>query len=113
MYKMYGVESAGKKGVNVVSGIIGANKRWIELFLIGVITLEYIPHEVLGIRVKRMFAPINDTLRSLFRNQFFHLALFITMLWSCCIKKDLILFILLAIFMMTYRIHHEMDEHRR
>ena len=110
---MYGVESAGKKGVTFVSGIIGANKRWIELFLVGVITLEYIPHEVLGFKLKKMFAPVNDSLRSLFRNQFFHLALFITMVWSCCIKRDLILFLLLSIFMMTYRIHHELDEHRR
>ena len=113
MYKMYGVESAGKKGVSVVSGIIGANKRWIELFLVGVITLEYIPHDILGFKLKRLFAPVNDTLRSLFRNQLFHLVLFITMVWSCCIKKDLILFILLAIFMMTYRIHHEIDEKQR
>ena len=110
---MNSVESAGKKGVAAVSGIIGANKRWIELFLVGVITLEYIPHEVLGFRLKRMFSPVNNTLRSLFRNQLFHIALFIVMIWSCCVKKDLILFILLSIFMMTYRIHHEIDGTRR
>lgn len=113
MYKMNTVESVGKKGVSVVSGVIGANKRWIELFLVGVIALEYIPHNVLGFKLKRMLSPINETFRVLFRNQFFHLALFVTMLWSCCIKKDLILFILLSIFMMTYRIHHEIDENPR
>ena len=107
------VESVGKKGVSVVSGVIGSNKRWIELFLVGVINLEYIPHDVLGFKLKRMLSPINDLLRSLFRNQFFHIALFVVMIWSCCVKKDLILFILLSIFMMTYRIHHEIDEHRR
>lgn len=110
---MYGVESAGKKGVSVVSGIIGANKRWIELFLVGVITLEYIPHEVLGIKLKQMLSPFTDSLRGLFRNQLFHTVLFIVMLWSCCIKRDMTLFILLAIFMMTYRIHHEIDTRGR
>ena len=110
---MNSVESAGKKGVADVSGIIGANKRWIELFLVGFITLEYIPHDILGFKLKRMLSPINNTLQSFFRNRAFHLGLFIVMIWSCCIKKDLILFILLSIFMMTYRIHHEIEENRR
>ena len=107
------VESVGKKSISVVSGIIGSNKRWIELFLVGIITLEYIPHEVLGFKLKKMLAPVNDSLRSLFQNQFLHLALFITMVWSCCIKRDLVLFLLLSIFMMTYRINHELDDPRR
>ena len=112
MYKMYGVESAGKKGVAAVSGIIGANKRWIELFLVGVIALEYIPHNVLGFKLKRMLSPINETFRVLFRNQFFHLALFVTMIWAL-LGGNRHFFILLAIFMMTYRIHHEIDENPR
>jgi hypothetical protein len=31
-------------------------------------------------------------------------------LWSCCIKRDMNLFLLLSIFMMTYRIHQEVEE---
>jgi len=104
------VENVGKKGISVVSNVIGANKRYIELFIIGVILIEYLPHEIMGFKAKALFKPIMDPIRVAFRNPIFHLFLFVTLLWSCCIKKDMNLFLLLSIFMMTYRIHQEVQE---
>ena len=104
------VESLGKKGVSTVGNIIGANKRNIEFFLVAVIVIEYIPHEILGIRFKSLLRPLMDPVKQLIRHPVMHLFLFVCLVYSCCIKKDMNLFLLLTIFMMTYRIHDETVE---
>jgi len=106
------VESVGKKGVSAVSGLIGSNKRYIEIFLVAVILIEYLPHKVMGFQAKRLFDPLMNPVRQAFRNPYFHLLLFVILLWAGCIKRDMTLFLLLSIFMMTYRIHQETDERR-
>lgn len=104
------VESVGKKSVSVVSNLIGSNKRYIEIFLVAVILIEYLPHKVMGFKAKRLFDPLMNPIRQAFRNPHFHLVLFVILIWSCCIKRDMNLFLLLSIFMMTYRIHQEVEE---
>ena len=104
------VESAGRKGVSVVSNLIGGNKRYIEMFLVAVILIEYLPHKVMGFQAKKLFDPLMDPIRQAFRNPYFHLLLFVILLWACCIKRDMTLFLLLSIFMMTYRVHQEVEE---
>ena len=104
------VESVGRKGVSVVTNIIGGNKRYIEFFLVGIILIEYLPHKVMGFQAKKFFSPIMNPLKEAFRNPNFHLLLFVILLWSCCILRDMNLFLLLSIFMMTYRVHQEVEE---
>ena len=101
------VESVGRKGVSVVTNLIGGNKRYIEIFLVGIILIEYLPHKVMGFQAKKLFSPIMNPLKEAFRNPKFHLLLFVILLWSCCILRDMNLFLLLSIFMMTYRVHQE------
>jgi hypothetical protein len=104
------VENVGRKGVSVVSNLIGGNKRYIEIFLVALILIEYLPHKVMGFQAKKLFDPIMKPIREAFRNPNFHLVLFIILLWSCCIVRDMNLFLLLSIFMMTYRVHQEVEE---
>lgn len=104
------VESVGRKGVSLVSNVIGGNKRYIEIFLVGIILIEYLPHKVMGFQAKKLFSPIMLPLKEAFRNPNFHLLLFVILLWSCCISRDMNLFLLLSIFMMTYRVHQEVEE---
>jgi len=104
------VENVGRKGVSVVSNMIGDNQRHIEFFIVAVILIEYLPHKVMGFKAKKLFDPIMNPIRQAFRNPMFHLFLFIVLLWSSCIKRDMNLFILLSIFMMTYRVHQEVEE---
>jgi len=104
------VESVGRKSVSVVTNLIGSNQRYIEIFLVSVILIEYLPHKVMGIQAKKLFDPLMNPVKQAFRNPYFHLLLFIILLWSCCIKRDMNLFLLLSIFMMTYRIHQEVAE---
>ena len=112
MYKMSlkSVESLGKKGVSTVGGVIGANKKNIEFFMVAIIVIEYLPHDIMGIKLKKMLKPFMDPVKKLIRHQFVHLFLFVCLIYSCCIKRDMNLFLLLTIFMMTYRIHHEVKE---
>tara|TARA_B100000674_G_C37158344_1_gene609713 strand:- start:15 stop:365 length:351 start_codon:yes stop_codon:yes gene_type:complete len=105
-----GVESLGKKGISGVSNVIGANKRNIELFMVAIIVVEYLPHDIFGIQFKKMLKPLMDPIKRLIRHPFVHLFLFVCLIYSCCIKRDMNLFLLLTIFMMTYRIHHEVQE---
>tara|TARA_B110000027_G_C15895508_1_gene201681 strand:- start:50 stop:394 length:345 start_codon:yes stop_codon:yes gene_type:complete len=107
---MSGLESLGKKGVSTVGNIIGAHQRKIELFLVGIIVIEYIPHDILGIRFKTLLRPFMDPVKKLIKHPVMHLFLFVCLLYSCCIKRDMNLFLLLTIFMMTYRIHDEIAE---
>ena len=112
MYKMSlkDVESLGKKGVSTVGNIIGSNKRDIEFFMVAIIVIEYLPHDIMGFELKKMLKPFMDPVKKIIRHPFVHLFLFVCLIYSCCIKRDMNLFLLLTIFMMTYRIHHEVKE---
>lgn len=107
MYKMSlkGVESLGKKGVSTVGNVIGSNKRTIEYVMIAIIVVEYLPYELLGFPLKKMLKPVMDPIKRLIKNPLMHLFLFACLIYSCCFKRDMNLFLLLIIFMMTYRIH--------
>lgn len=105
-----GVESLGKKGVATVGNVIGSHKRNIEFFMVAVIVVEYLPHDILGFPLKNYLKPLMDPVKRLIRHPFMHLFLFVCLIYSCCIKRDMNLFLLLTIFMMTYRIHYEVKD---
>jgi len=104
------VENLGKRGISTVGNIIGSHQRNIELFLVAIIVIEYIPHDILGVRFKTLLRPVMDPVKQLIKHPAMHLFLFVCLIYSCCIKRDMNLFLLLTIFMMTYRIHDEMVE---
>ena len=108
-----GVESLGKKGVSTVGNVIGANKRNIEFFMVAIIVVEYLPHDLMGVPLKRMLKPLMDPIKKFIKHPFVHLFLFICLIYSCCIRRDMNLFLLLTIFMMTYRIHYEVEDNIR
>lgn len=107
------VGNIGKKGVSTVGNIIGSQKRKIEFFMVAIIVIEYLPHEIMGIPLKNAIKPIMIPIKKLIRHPLIHFLLFVCLLYSCCIKRDMNLFLLLTIFMMTYRIHHEVKEDMR
>ena len=83
------------------SSLIRSNKKMIELVAIVLIVLNFAPFESLGsfgLQVKGMLGPIVNPVRALMANQFVRLLLWIILVWSCCVMKDLNLFFIMAIY---------------
>ena len=64
------VESLGKKGVSTVGNVIGANKRNIEFFMVAIIVVEYLPHDLMGVPLKRMLKPLMDPIKKFIKHPF-------------------------------------------
>ena len=83
------------------SSLIRSNKKMIELVFLVLIVLNFAPFESLGsfgLQVKGMLGPIVNPVRALMANQFVRLLLWVVLVWSCCVMKDLNLFFILAIY---------------
>ena len=65
----YGLGKANEVTNAIIKGTDDAKKNLVNV----PVYKNTIPHEVLGFKLKKMLAPVNDSLRSLFQNQFFHL----------------------------------------
>ena len=89
------------------SSVVGSNKKNIELFLIGLILLNFAPYEVLGdqmsAQVKSMMGPFLTPVQSLMSHTFVRALLFAIMAWSCCVHKDMNLFFLVSIYFLSSR----------
>lgn len=90
-----------------VSSSISGNRQMIVMFLSVLILLEFLP---LGVLSPSQSKAVNDTLKpvlhpvtNLMANPYMRLLLFIILLWSCCIKKDVNLFLLVSVYFVMNR----------
>ena len=85
-----------------VGSTIGSNKRVIQMFLTVLILLQFAPFEVLGhdlnTRLQSVLSPVMRPITNLMSNVYIRTLLFIVLLWSCCILKDMNTFFLVAIY---------------
>jgi hypothetical protein len=107
MYKIMAdsVSSVGKKGVSFVSRIVASNKRFIEGFLIFFIVVHLLPRSLMGVSIKGPVVNVVRPITNIFRNDIFLFLLLIVMLYACCIRKDMNLFMLLVLFLLVNNIH--------
>lgn len=85
-----------------VSSLIMSNKEYINNFLIFLIVVENFPLKSQLPSVYYSLQPIFQHIKSFMNSPFIKTALFLVLVWSCCIKKDMDTFLLMAIFFNTY-----------
>ena len=85
-----------------VGSTIGSNKKVIQMFLTVLILLQFAPFEVLGSNVnsklQSVLSPVMRPITNLMSNVYMRTLLFIVLLWSCCVMKDMNTFFLVAIY---------------
>ena len=78
------------------------NRKPIDMVLIALILLHFAPTEVLGpqinSQVQSMLGPILTPIHAIMGNVFMRTFLFLVLVWACCAKKDMDLFLLLVVY---------------
>ena len=85
-----------------VTSVITSNKKYLNNFLIFLIVVEHFPLKSNFPGTYQMIQPIFSNIRLVMENSFVKTLLFVVLIWSCCVKKDMDTFILMAIFFNTY-----------
>ena len=90
-----------------VSSTISGNRKYLQLFFVVLILLEFAPYEALGpsleSTLKGVLDPVMRPVTSLMSNAFMRLAVFVVLLWSCCVRKDMNMFFLVALYFVISR----------
>ena len=93
-----------------VSSTISGNRKILQMFFVILILLEFAPYDVLdvvssgaGQKVKGMLSPIVSPVTNLMSNVFMRFIVFVVLLWSCCVRKDMNLFFLVALYFVIRR----------
>ena len=85
-----------------VGSTIGSNKKIIQQFLTLLIVLQFAPFEVLGqdinSRLQSVLSPVMRPVTNLMSNVYMRTLVFIVLVWSCCVMKDMNTFFLVAIY---------------
>ena len=85
-----------------VGSTIGSNKKVIQMFLTVLILLQFAPFEVLGQNVnsklQSVLSPVMRPITNIMSNVYMRTLLFVVLLWSCCVMKDMNTFFLVAIY---------------
>lgn len=91
------------KGVDAVTNMIESNRRYIEYFLIALIVLEFMPVGLLGFNIRSNVKSVIKPVTDLMSHPVTQLVVFVLLLWSCCVKRDLNMFFLLSVFLLATR----------
>lgn len=96
--------------VNVVGnfgGLVNKQKSLIQMILVTLILISWAPTEVLGSTVNtqlnKVLGPVLTPVRSIMSNVFVRLFLWLVLLYSCCVKKDMELFFLVSVYFLSSR----------
>ena len=96
LYKMF------DKVSSKVGSTIGSNKKIIQQFLTVLILLQFAPFEVLGpnlhSKLQSVLSPVMNPITNLMSNVYMRSLVFLVLLWSCCVMKDMNTFFLVAIY---------------
>jgi hypothetical protein len=91
------------KGLDTVSSMIDSNKKYIEYLLFALIVIGLMPGTLLGFNVGAQVKSAVRPLTDIMSNSIVQFVLFVLLLFTCCIKKDTNLFLLLAVFLIITR----------
>ena len=100
--KYFQVYTMLSKVSSKVGSTIGSNKKIIQQFLLVLILLQFAPFEVLGptinSKLQSVLSPVMRPITNLMSNVYMRTLVFIVLLWSCCVAKDMNTFFLVAIY---------------
>ena len=85
-----------------VGSLISSNKKYLNNLLIFLIVVEHFPLKNDFPAIYSTAAPLLNQLTMFMNTTIVKTILFIVLVWSCCIKKDMDTFILMSIFYNTY-----------
>ena len=85
-----------------VNSLISSNKSLLHNVLIFMIVIEHFPLKSDFPQLFNTVKPLLDLLNNIFNMGIVKFVLFVILLWTCCIKKDMNTFLLMAIFFNTY-----------
>ncbi len=85
-----------------VSSIISSNKTYLTNLLIFLIVVEHFPLKEDFPQVYSLASPLLNMIKTFMYSPIVKTVLFIVLVWSCCVKKDMNTFLLLSIFFNTY-----------
>ena len=86
--------------------IVNPNKRYIEIVAITLLLLQLAPFESLGpvgLRIQSSLSPIFNPVRAIMSYDVVKIFLFLVLIFSCCINKDMNLFFILALYFIVSR----------
>ena len=82
-----------------IDAFLLSNKTLIKNFLVLLIVLKFIPTNILGFNLNRIISPVTGPLQRFMNHHIVKLVLFFLLLWACCWKRDMMLFVLLVLLM--------------
>lgn len=85
-----------------VNSIISSNKSYLTNFLILLIVVENFPLKDSLPQLYSAVSPVLNQVKTIMYSPIIRTILFIVLVWSCCVKKDMNTFLLLAIFFNSY-----------
>lgn len=89
--------------IDSFSNVVMSNKKYIEYLLFALIIVALMPGSLMGFQVgsqiKSAVRPVTDMMS----HSIVQLLLLVLLIFSCCIKKDINMFLLLAVFMIISR----------
>ena len=96
------VDVVGKFG-----SFVNKQRGPIEMLLVALILINWAPTQVLGrdldSRLHSMLGPVMSPVKSVMSNVFVRLFLWLVLLYSCCVVKDMNLFFLVSIYFLSSR----------
>ena len=84
-------------GLDSITNMLGSNKRNIEMLLTGLIVVSLMPNNILGMNIKSQLSPIVDPIQGLMRHNIVQFLIFLLLIYSCCWKTDMNMFVILCI----------------
>lgn len=85
-----------------VSSIISSNKSYLTNFLVFLIVVEHFPLKTDFPQVFSLVSPVVNQVKSMMYSPIIKTVLFFILVWTCCVKKDMNMFLLMSIFFNTY-----------
>ena len=90
-----------------VSSTISGNRKVLQMFFVALILLEFAPFEVLGPRMeaslKGVLEPVMNPVSTIMSHNVMRLLVFVVLMWSCCVRKDMNMFFLVALYFVISR----------
>ena len=89
---------------NNLSVVFSKNKHYLEVFLVTLLLLQYMPQQLNGAsdnRLSKYINPLFDPIKKFMKNPVVIVLLFLTAVYSYYVKKDMNLFFLLLISMVA------------
>lgn len=90
-------------GFDSVSNLINSNKKNVEVFLTALIVVSLMPDNVMGVDLKSQLRPLVQPIVGFMRHTLVQFLIFVFLLWSCCVKQDMNMFLLLCVFLLSSR----------